>query len=226
MVGVLGAGPDSHPLWVMPRMDLAQEWPASPAGRGSPACPGLSGGGRRCGRLGCCRGGSHPRPGTGTGRWEHRSWAPGGRAWLLAGLVLGLLLGLSGCGAGDGDESAAPPRPQRDGHSADATDPDQRHADPTTPTSAERPTSPTTRPATSAEALTPTSTPAAAGTPAAAESGGLGTLGWTLLVVLVAGLIIAGWMLGGRARNRPGTPRPVRWSTTPAPPPAPSCRRS
>jgi hypothetical protein len=124
------------------------------------------------------------------------------RAWVLAGLVLGLVLGLSSCGAGDGDESATRPDP-----SVTATAPTRptrtSTSTPTptrTPTSAERPTSPTT-PATSAEALTPTSTPAAAGTPAAAESGGLGTLGWTLLIVLVAGLIIAGWLIW-RSRSK------------------------
>ena len=42
---------------------------------------------------------------------------------------------------------------------------------------------------------------AVAGTPAAAESGGLGTLGWTLLVVLVAGLIFAGWLIS-RSRQK------------------------
>jgi hypothetical protein len=119
-----------------------------------------------------------------------------GRAGLLAGLVLGLVLGLSSCGAGDGDESAARPDP-----SVTATAPTRptrtSTSTPTptrTPTSAERPTSPTTRPATSAEALTPTSTPAAAATPASAESGGLGTLGWTLLVVMVVALT-AGWLI-------------------------------
>ena len=48
----------------------------------------------------------------------------------------------------------------------------------------------------SADTLPPTSTPkpSAAGTPASAESEGLGALGWTLLIVLVVGLI-AGWIL-------------------------------
>jgi hypothetical protein len=64
------------------------------------------------------------------------------------------------------------------------------------PTSAEPPSSPTTAPATSAEALAPSSIPSssAEGTPAAAESGGLGALGWVLLILLVVGLI-AGWLL-------------------------------
>src|SRR4029450_6396388 len=142
-------------------------------------------------------------------------------AWLLAGLMVGLALGLSGCGAGGGGGPAARPDP-----SVTATAPTRptrtSTSTPTptrTPTSAERPTSPTTRPATSAdapppppppadrppppptrpapsaEALTPPSPPAAAATPASAESGGSGTLGWTLLIVLVAGLIIAGWLI-------------------------------
>lgn len=57
-------------------------------------------------------------------------------------------------------------------------------------------------PATSAAALPPTSTstPSAAGTPAPGESGGLGALGWTLLILLVVGLIAA-WMLW-RSRRR------------------------
>jgi hypothetical protein len=63
-------------------------------------------------------------------------------------------------------------------------------------------TSPTTSPATSAAAQAPTSTltPSATGTPASAESQGLGALGWTLLVVLVVGLI-AGWLIW-RSRRR------------------------
>jgi hypothetical protein len=70
------------------------------------------------------------------------------------------------------------------------------------PTSAERPNSPTTTPATSAEALAPTSAPetSAAGTPAAAESEGLGALGWTLLILLVVALAV-GWLLW-RSRRR------------------------
>src|SRR4029453_15357828 len=124
-------------------------------------------------------------------------------AWLLAGAMGGRALGLRGCGAGGGDESAARPDP-----SVTATAPTRptrtSTSTPTptrTPTSAERPTPPTTRPATSAEALTPTSTPTAAATPASAESGGSGTLGWTLLIVLVAGLIIAGWLILRSRRN-------------------------
>ena len=108
-----------------------------------------------------------------------------GRASLLAGLVLGLLLGLSGCGAGDGDGSATRPDPSVTATAP--TRPDRTSADtPTsdrTPTSADRPSSPTTTPAT-----------AAAGTPAAAESQGLGALGWTLLILLVVALAV-GWLI-------------------------------
>jgi hypothetical protein len=102
---------------------------------------------------------------------------------MLAGLVLGLVLGLSSCGAGDGDESATRP------------DPSVTATAPTRPTRTSTSTPTPTRTPTSAAALTPTSTPAAAGTPAAAESGGLGALGWTLLIVLVVGLIIGGWLI-------------------------------
>ncbi|HEV8164897.1 MAG TPA: hypothetical protein VGR74_10710 [Actinomycetota bacterium] len=49
-------------------------------------------------------------------------------------------------------------------------------------------------------ATTSTSTPSATGTPASAESQGLGTLGWILLAVLVVGLI-AGWLIW-RSRKR------------------------
>jgi hypothetical protein len=105
------------------------------------------------------------------------------RARMLAGLVLGLVLGLSSCGAGDGDESATRP------------DPSVTATAPTRPTRTSTSTPTPTRTPTSAAALTPTSTPAAAGTPAAAESGGLGALGWTLLIVLVVGLIIGGWLI-------------------------------
>jgi hypothetical protein len=162
-------------------------------------------------------------------RYQHlESMAIGRRAartWVLAGLVLGLVLWLSGCGAGGGSESATRTSTERSGTrpapsvtespSVTATAPTRPTrtsvATPTTtraptstrtPTSVEPPTSPTTAPATSAEALTPTSTstPSAAGTPAAAESQGLGALGWTLLIVLVVGLL-AGWMIW-RSRRR------------------------
>jgi hypothetical protein len=66
---------------------------------------------------------------------------PAPTVWLLAGLVLSLVLGLSGCGAGGGSESATrphhrtlrhPPCPEpdrvaeRDDHGTDATNPDER----------------------------------------------------------------------------------------------------
>ena len=134
---------------------------------------------------------------------------PGRRAttaWLLAGLVLSLILGLSGCGGGGGSDSATRPTTERSGTrpapsgtespsetTTEPTRPPRTSADtPTsdrTPTSAERPSSPTTPPATSA-----------AGTPAAAESEGLGALGWTLLVLLVVALV-GGWLLW-RSRKR------------------------
>jgi hypothetical protein len=109
---------------------------------------------------------------------------------LLAGLVLGLVLGLSSCGAGDGGDSATRPTTERSGTRPDpsvtATEPTRppRTSTVTPPsTSAERPSSPTTPPATSA-----------AGTPAAAESQGSGALGWTLLILLVVALA-AGWLI-------------------------------
>jgi hypothetical protein len=125
------------------------------------------------------------------------------RAGLLAGLVVGLAVGLSGCGAGGGGESATRPSTERSGTRPAPSvtgSPSETTTEPTqptrTPTSAERPTSPTTAPVTSADVRPPTSTPtpSAAGTPASAESEGLGPLGWTLLIVLVVGLI-AGWLL-------------------------------
>jgi hypothetical protein len=140
-------------------------------------------------------------------------------ARLLAGLVLSLALGLSGCGAGGGSGSATRPSTERSGTrpapsgtespsetTVEPTRPPRTSADtPTsdrTPTSAERPTSPTTTPASSAETRTPTSAPTslAAGTPAAAESEGLGALGWTLLILLVVALA-GGWLLW-RSRKR------------------------
>jgi len=139
-------------------------------------------------------------------------------AWLLAGLVLSLALGLSGCGAGGGSDSATRSTTERSGTrpapsgtespsetTVEPTRPPRTTADtPTstrTPTTAERPSSPTTRPATSAATRTPTSAPtSSAGTPAAAESEGLGALGWTLLVLLVVALV-GGWLLW-RSRKR------------------------
>jgi hypothetical protein len=135
-------------------------------------------------------------------------------AWLLAGLVLSLVLGLSGCDAGGGSDSAARSTTERSGTrpapsgtespsetTTEPTRPPRTTADTPSsirlPTSAERPSSPT-----SAEALTPTSAPttSAAGTPAAAESEGLGALGWTLLILLVVALA-AGWLIW-RSRRR------------------------
>ena len=113
-----------------------------------------------------------------------------GGAGLLAGLVLVLVLGLSSCGAGDGDDSATRPTTERSGTRPDPsvtatapTRPTRTSTATPTPTSAERPSSPTAPPATSA-----------AGTPAAAESQGLGAVGWTLLILLVVALA-AGWLI-------------------------------
>jgi hypothetical protein len=130
------------------------------------------------------------------------------RPWVLAGLVLGLVLGLSGCGAGGGSDSASRPTTERSGTRPDPSvteSPDETATAPTRPprtTSAATPTP--TRTPTSAEALAPTSTPTptAAATPAAAGSGGLGALGWTLLILLVVGLIAA--LLLGRSRRKSG----------------------
>jgi hypothetical protein len=128
-----------------------------------------------------------------------------GRAWVLAGLVLGLVLWLSGCGVGDGSESATRPSTERSGTrpAPSVTEaPSVTATAPTRPTRTSTATPTSTRTPTSAEALAPTSTPtpSAAGTPAAAESEGLEALGWTLLIVLVVGLI-AGWMIW-RSRRR------------------------
>jgi hypothetical protein len=136
-------------------------------------------------------------------------------ARLLAGLVLSLVLGLSGCGDGGGSDSATRPSTERSGTrpapsgtespsetTVEPTRPPRTTADtPTstrTPTSAERPSSPTTMPATRATTSAPTSS--AAGTPAAAESEGLGALGWALLALLVVALA-GGWLLW-RSRKR------------------------
>lgn len=130
-----------------------------------------------------------------------------GRAWVLAGLVLGLVLWLSGCGAGDGSESATRPSTERSGTRpapsvTEAPSVTATATAPTRPTRTSTATPTSTRTPTSAEALAPTSTPtpSAAGTPAAAESEGLEALFWTLLIVLVVGLI-AGWMIW-RSRRR------------------------
>jgi cbb3-type cytochrome oxidase subunit 3 len=141
------------------------------------------------------------------------------RAWLLAALVLALVLGLSGCGPGGGSDSAARPTTDRSGTRpapSGTESPSETTAEPTrpprtsgdtptsdrTPTTAERPDSPTTTPERSAEALAPASAPetSPAGAPAAAESEGLGALGWTLLILLVVALAV-GWLLW-RSRKR------------------------
>jgi hypothetical protein len=154
-------------------------------------------------------------------RWV-KPGIPGRRAttaWLLAGLVLSLVLGFTGCGAGGGSDSATRPTTERSGTRPEPSgteSPNETTTEPTrpprttadtpastrTPTTVERPSSPTTTPERSAEALAPTSapTPSAAGTPAAAESEGLGTLGWTLLILLVVALAV-GWLLW-RSRRR------------------------
>ena len=126
-------------------------------------------------------------------------------AWLLAGLVLSLVLGLTGCGSGGGNDSATRPTTERSGTRpapSGTESPSETTTEPTRPprTSADTPTS--DRTPTSAEALTPTSTPTPsdAGTPAAAESEGLGALGWTLLILLVVALT-GGWLIW-RSRKR------------------------
>jgi hypothetical protein len=164
-----------------------------------------------------------------------RPVARAGRAWFLAGLVLGLVLWLSGCGAGGGSDSATRPSTERSGTrtapsvselpSVTATAPtrpprttaatsDQAPTSDQPSTSNQPPTSRTsavtstsTRTSTSVEPTTsptsaPTTSPAtsAAGTPASAESQGLGALGWALLILLVVGLIAA-WMIW-RSRRR------------------------
>jgi hypothetical protein len=141
------------------------------------------------------------------------------RAWLLAGLLLSLVLGLTGCGAGGGSDSATRPTTERSGtrpspsgtESPSETTTEQTRPPRTTadtpastqpPTTAERPNSPTTTPERSSEALAPTSAPeaSAVGTPAAAESEGLGAVGWALLILLVVALAV-GWLLW-RSRRR------------------------
>ena len=119
---------------------------------------------------------------------------PGRRATtagLLAGLVLSLVLGLSGCSAGGGSDSATRPTTERSG---------TRPAPSGTEAPSETTTEPTRPPRTSGDTptsdRTPTSAPttAVAGTPAAAESQGLGALGWSLLILLVV-VLAAGWLL-------------------------------
>ena len=139
-----------------------------------------------------------------------------GRAWLVAGLVLGLVVWLGGCDAGGEGGSAARTSIDRSGTlpAPSATEPDLTVTTPTRPsrstnapptsdaptTSEVPPTSaepPTTAPPTSAEA--PTTASSAAGTPAA-ESGGPGALVWVLLALLVVG-VVAGWLIW-RSRRR------------------------
>src|SRR5262245_18447600 len=148
------------------------------------------------------------------------SWT--GRTWLLAGLVVGLALWLGGCDAGGEDGSASRPSVDRSGTLPSVSEPDVTVTAPTRTTrtttahttsvepkttvepttTAEAPTTattpPTTAPPTSAAA--PTTAPTAA-TPAAAESGGLGPLGWAMLALLVVGLVVAGWLIW-RSRRR------------------------
>jgi hypothetical protein len=128
------------------------------------------------------------------------------RAWLPAGLVLGvvMVLGVSGCDAGGGGESSTRPTTDRSGTRPAPSVTESPSVTVTAPTrstrtSATTPTS--TRTPTSAEAL-PTSapTPSAAGTTAATEDGGMGALGWALLILLVVGAI-AGWLIW-RLRRR------------------------
>ena len=127
-------------------------------------------------------------------------WAPATTAWLLAGLVLSLVLGLSGCGAGGGSGSASRPSTERSG-----TRPGPSGTESPSETTTERPGHPGTtrghahlRPdpdlgRASQLADHPTGE-SAADTPAAAESQGLGALGWTLLILLVVALA-AGWLI-------------------------------
>jgi hypothetical protein len=121
--------------------------------------------------------------------------------------VLSLVLALSGCGAGGGSDSATRPSTERSGTRPDPSgteSPSETTTEPTRPTRTSADTPPSTRTPTSAERPnSPTTTPAtsAAGAPAAAaESEGLGALGWTLLIVLVVALV-AGWLLW-RSRRR------------------------
>jgi hypothetical protein len=118
-------------------------------------------------------------------------------AWLLAGLVLSLVLGLTGCGAGDGSDSATRPTTERSGT---RPVPSGTEAPSETTTEATRP--PRTSGDTPTSDRTPASAPttAVAGTPAAAESQGLGALGWTLLILLIVALA-AGWLIL-RSRKR------------------------
>jgi hypothetical protein len=124
-------------------------------------------------------------------------WRRATTAWLLAGLVLSLVLGLTGCGAGGGSDSATRPTTERSG---------TRPAPSGTESASETTTEATRPPRTSGDTPTSDRTPASApttavaGTPAAAESQGLGALGWTLLILLIVALA-AGWLIL-RSRKR------------------------
>src|SRR5918993_1922008 len=205
----------SHPLRMMPRGPPGRRMAAVACRACSPRLP------RPIRRWSLMRT-SWMLPRTMVSATRNRHVEPGtlGRrttsAWLLAGIVLSLVLGLSGCGAGGGGDSATRSTTERSGTRpapSGTESPSETTTAPTrpprttadtppstrTPTTAERPTTPTT----SAEAQAPTATPtpSAAGTPAAAaESEGLGALGWTLLILLVVALA-AGWLLW-RSRRR------------------------
>jgi hypothetical protein len=137
-------------------------------------------------------------------------------AWVLAGLVMGLVLLLGGCGTGDGDISSTRTSTERSGTrpAPSGTEAPSETATPSTRptrTTAETPTSTrppsSTRPPTSIEPppsaaalpATSTSTPSAAAEPASGEAAGLGALGWILLAALAAGLI--GGLVIWRARR-------------------------
>jgi hypothetical protein len=153
-------------------------------------------------------------------------------AWLLAGLVLSLVLALSGCGAGGGSDSATRPSTERSGTRPDPSgteSPSETTTEPTRPTRTSADTPPSTRTPTSAERPnSPTTTPAtsAAGAPAAAAE----SEGWEPSAGPCSSSWLSRWLpagcCGDRAGGRPGTLRLLRWSRTLAPPPVPSCRRS
>jgi hypothetical protein len=141
-----------------------------------------------------------------------------GEARILAGLVMGLVLLLGGCGTGDGNVSSTRTSTERSGSrpAPTVTESPSETATPTTRptrTTTERPTSTqppaTTRTSTSIESpasaaalpTTSTSAPSAAAEPAAGESGGLGALGWILLAALAAGLIAAVVIWRSRRRS-------------------------
>jgi hypothetical protein len=95
-----------------------------------------------------------------------------GRAWFLAGLVLSLVLGLSGCGAGGGSESATRPTTDRSGTrpapsvtespsvtaTASTRPPRTSAATPTSPRTSTSVEPPTSRPSTAAPTSTRTPT--------------------------------------------------------------------